>query len=263
MEGPILEGWSILSGWAQVTSRATLGLMVAANTFRNPGLTAKLATTLDHLSGGRAVLGLGGAWFEREHEAFGIDFGAGFGERLDRLDESAMLLRRLLDGELVTHDGPVYPMKEALVAPRPVQARLPIMIGGSGPKKTLRTLARYGDQWNVMGSLEKLKERDAILREHCAAIGRDQGEIERTTTVYMVVRDSREAARHVLSGQMAALGEPLDEPDLDFCGTPAGIADGLRSFVELGFRHIFVDTPAPYDLETIDRIGEVLDQLNG
>ena len=262
-EGPILEGWSILSGWAQVTSKATLGLMVSANTFRNPGLTAKLATTLDHLSGGRAVLGLGGAWFEREHEAFGIDFGAGFGERLDRLDESAMLLRRLLDGELVTHDGPVYPMKEALVTPRPVQARLPIMIGGSGPKKTLRTLARYGDQWNTMGSLEKLKESDGILREHCAAIGRDQAEIERTTTVFMVIRDSREAARQVLAGQMAALGEPLDEPDLAFCGTPVEIADSLRPLVDLGFRHIFVDTPAPYDLETIDRTGEVLEHLNG
>ena len=115
-EGPILEGWTILAAWAQVTERASLGLMVGANTFRNPGLTAKLATTLDHLSGGRAVLGIGGAWFEREHEAFGIDFGSGFGERLDRLDESVMLLRRLLDGETVTHDGPVYPMKDALVA---------------------------------------------------------------------------------------------------------------------------------------------------
>ncbi len=105
-EGPILEGWSILAGWSQVTERATLGLMVGANTFRNPGLTAKLATTLDHLSGGRAILGIGGAWFEREHEAFGIDFGSGFGERLDRLDESVMLLRRLLDGERVAeHDG--------------------------------------------------------------------------------------------------------------------------------------------------------------
>ena len=155
-EGPILEGWTILAGWSQVTERATLGLMVAANTFRNPGLTAKLATTLDHLSGGRAILGLGGAWFEREHEAFGIDFGSGFGERLDRLDEAAMLVRRLLDGETVTHDGPVYPMRDAIVAPRPVQVRLPIMIGGSGPKKTLRTLARYGDQWNSMGDLAEL-----------------------------------------------------------------------------------------------------------
>lgn len=85
MGGRLLEGWSILSGWAQVTSKATLGLMVGANTFRNPGLVAVPPTTLDHLSGGRAVLGLGGAWFEREHEAFGIDFGSGFGERLDRL----------------------------------------------------------------------------------------------------------------------------------------------------------------------------------
>jgi alkanesulfonate monooxygenase SsuD/methylene tetrahydromethanopterin reductase-like flavin-dependent oxidoreductase (luciferase family) len=262
-EGPILEGWSILSGWAQVTTKATLGLMVAANTFRNPGLTAKLATTLDHLSGGRAVLGLGGAWFEREHEAFGIDFGAGFGERLDRLDESAMLLRRLLDGELVTHDGPVYPMKEALVAPRPVQARLPIMIGGSGPKKTLRTLAKYGDQWNAMGLVDKLAERDAILREHCAAVGRDQSEIERTTTVDIVIRNTRDAALAVYKGRLAAHGEEFDETWNYFCGTPAAIADGLQPLVELGFRHIFVDTPAPYDLETIDRIGEVLEHLNG
>lgn len=262
-EGPILEGWSILSGWSQVTSKATLGLMVAANTFRNPGLTAKLATTLDRLSDGRAVLGIGGAWFEREHEAFGIDFGSGFGERLDRLDEAVMLLRRLLDGELVTHDGPVYPMKDALVAPRPVQARLPIMIGGSGPKKTLRTLARYGDQWNAMGTLEELRKHDAILRDHCAAVGRDEAEIERTTTVDLVIRGTREAAMSVYRGRLAATGETFDEDWNFFCGTPAEIADGLGPIVELGFRHVFVDMPAPYDAETLDRLGEVLEQLNG
>jgi alkanesulfonate monooxygenase SsuD/methylene tetrahydromethanopterin reductase-like flavin-dependent oxidoreductase (luciferase family) len=262
-QGPILEGWSILSGWAQVTERATLGLMVAANTFRNPGLTAKLATTLDQLSGGRAVLGIGGAWFEREHEAFGFDFGTGFGERLDRLDEAVMLLRRLLDGETVTHDGPVYPMRDALVAPRPVQPRLPIMIGGSGPKKTLRTLARYGDQWNGMGRLGKLRERDAILREHCAAIGRDHREIERTTTVDIVIRDTREAAMAAYRARMAITGETFDETWNFFLGTPEEIADGLRPLLELGFRHVFVESPAPYDVETIDRIGEVIERLNG
>ena len=262
-EGPILEGWSILSGWAQVTSKATLGLMVGANTFRNPGLTAKLATTLDHLSGGRAVLGIGGAWFEREHEAFGFDFGSGFGERLDRLDESVMLLRRLLDGERVTHDGPVYPMKDALVAPLPVQARLPIMIGGSGPKKTLRTLARYGDQWNAMGRPEKLAASDAILRDHCAAVGRDQAEIERTTTVDIVIRDTHDAALAAYKGRIAASGEEFDETWNFFCGTPAEIAEGLQPIIELGFRHIFVESPAPYDWETIDRIGELLAELNG
>jgi alkanesulfonate monooxygenase SsuD/methylene tetrahydromethanopterin reductase-like flavin-dependent oxidoreductase (luciferase family) len=262
-EGPILEGWSILAGWAQVTSRASLGLMVAANTFRNPGLTAKLATTLDHLSGGRAVLGIGGAWFEREHEAFGFDFGSGFGERLDRLDESVMLLRRLLDGERVTHEGPVYPMKDALVAPLPLQARLPIMIGGSGPKKTLRTLARYGDQWNAMGRPDKLAERDAILRDHCTAVGRDQAEIERTTTVDIVIRDTREAALAAYRGRLAANGEEYDETWNHFCGTPAQIAEGLGPILALGFRHVFIDMPAPYDLETIDRTGELLAVLNG
>ena len=94
-EQPILEGWSVLSALGPLTTRIRLGLMVGANTFRNPGLTAKLATTLDHVSGGRAVLGIGGAWFEREHDAFGIDFGTGFGDRLDRLDESVMVMRRL------------------------------------------------------------------------------------------------------------------------------------------------------------------------
>ena len=261
-EGPILEGWSILSGWSQVTERASLGLMVSANTFRNPGLTAKLATTLDHLSGGRAVLGIGGAWFEREHEGYGIDFGGGFGERLDRLDESVMLLRRLLDGETVTHDGPIYPMKDALVAPRPIQPHLPIMIGGSGPKKTLRTLARYGDQWNAMGSLDKLAASDAILRGHCGAIGRDHREIERTTTVDLIIRDTRAAAMAAYRGRLAAAGDGFDEGWNFFLGTPAEIADGLQPLLELGFRHIFLDMPAPYDLETIDRIGEVLELLN-
>jgi alkanesulfonate monooxygenase SsuD/methylene tetrahydromethanopterin reductase-like flavin-dependent oxidoreductase (luciferase family) len=261
-EGPILEGWSVLSGWSQVTERATLGLMVAANTFRNPGLTAKLATTLDHLSGGRAVLGLGGAWFAREHHAFGIDFGGGFGERLDRLDEAAMLVRRLLDGETVTHDGPVYPMREAVCAPRPVQVRLPIMIGGSGPKKTLRTLAQFGDQWNVMGGRAKLAERDAILREHCAAIGRDDAEIERTTTVDIVIRDTHEAGLAYYRARLAANGEEYDPEWNAFVGPPADVAEGLLPILELGFRHVLIDLPAPYDLETIGRIGELVELLN-
>ena len=261
-EGPILEGWSTLAGWAQVTDRATLGLMVGANTFRNPGLTAKLATTLDHLSAGRAILGIGGAWFEREHEGYGIDFGSGFGERLDRLDESVMLIRRLLDGETVSHDGPVYPMRDALVAPRPVQAHLPIMIGGSGPKKTLRTLARYGDQWNMNGLPDQLVESDRILREHCAAIGRDPDQIERSTTVDLVIRDTRDAAMAAYRGRMPTTGEEFDETWNFFLGTPEEIADGLRPILDLGFRHILIDAPAPYDLETIDRIGEVLALLN-
>src|SRR3712207_4707451 len=189
-EQPILEGWSTLAGWAVLTEHATLGLMVGANTFRNPGLRAKLATTLDHISGGRAVLGIGGAWFEREHDAYGIDFGSGFGERLDRPDEAVMLLRRLLDGERIAeHEGDAYRMRDALVEPRPVQPRLPILIGGSGPTKTLRTTARYADAWNTNGELEKVRGDVATLEARCSEVGRDPADIERTVSFPVLIRD--------------------------------------------------------------------------
>jgi alkanesulfonate monooxygenase SsuD/methylene tetrahydromethanopterin reductase-like flavin-dependent oxidoreductase (luciferase family) len=154
--------------------------MVGANTFRNPGLTAKLATTLDHVSDGRAVLGIGGAWFEREHDAFGIDFGATVGERLDRLDEAVMLIRRLLDGERFSHQGRFYVFEDALSEPRPVQRRLPILVGGSGPRKTLHTVALRADGWNTSGTLEEVEGRLAILGEHCSDVGRDLATIEKT-----------------------------------------------------------------------------------
>ena len=163
--------------------------MVGANTFRNPGLTAKLATTLDHISDGRAVLGIGGAWFEREHDAFGIDFGVGVGERLDRLDEAVGLIRRLLDGETVDHDGP--PTRCTTRSRRRGRSRphLPILIGGSGPKKTLRTVARYGDAWNTAGTLEEV----ARVTRSCASTARPSGAtrdtIERTVSFPIVIRD--------------------------------------------------------------------------
>src|SRR5205814_5617316 len=202
-EQPILEGWPTLAALAALTERVTLGLMVGANTFRNPGLTAKLATTLDHVSGGRAVLGIGGAWFEREHDAYGFDetWGSGFGERLDRLDESVMLLRCLLDGERIDeHVGRFYTMRDALCEPRPVQPRLPILIGGSGPKKTLRTTARYADAWNTSGTLDEVRQKVETLEAHCADVGRDPKEIERTISFPIVIRDDAKAAQKALDG---------------------------------------------------------------
>ena len=141
------------------------------------------------------MLGLGGGWFEREHEAFGIDFGTGFGERLDRLDEAAGLIRRLLDGETVTHDGRYYSMQGAVCEPRPVQARLPILIGGSGPTKTLRTTAAIADIWNGYGLPDRIAEASEVLRQRCEEIGRPFDEIERTVTIHGVVRDDPAAAR--------------------------------------------------------------------
>jgi F420-dependent oxidoreductase-like protein len=262
-EQPILEGWATLAALASVTDHSTLGLMVGANTFRNPGLTAKLATTLDHVSGGRAVLGIGGAWFGREHDAYGIDFGSGFGERLDRLDESVSLLRRLLDGERIAeHVGRFYRMHDALVEPRPVQAHLPILIGGSGPQKTLRTTARYADAWNTGGTVDQLRKKDATLRERCEEVGRNPDEIERTTSVWMTIRDDPKEARRVLAANAAVNGDTLaDDDDTAYLGSPDKIADELRPIVELGFRHVIVDAMAPYDAETLERLPEVRELL--
>jgi F420-dependent oxidoreductase-like protein len=258
--GPIFEGYMTLAGWAGVTSRATLGLMVGANTFRNPALTVKVVTTLDHMSDGRAVLGIGGAWFEREHAAFGIEFGSGFGERLDWLDEAVELMRDMLREETATARGPRYQAKDVRNDPRPLQARLPILIGGSGEQKTLRTVARYADAWNTHPPFEFARHKEEVLRRHCEDVGRDESEIERTLGLGLVViRDDIDAARRVDAEFRRHHPGYDDEGRL---GTPAEIADWLGPYVRLGFRHIFYDVPAPFDEETLERfIGEVKPML--
>ena len=202
---PIFEGWSLLNAWARETEQTRLGLLVGANTFRNPGLVAKSAATLDHISDGRAILGIGGAWMELEHTAHGIDFGTGFGQRLDWLDESVGAMRRLLDGESVTSEpGGHYAFEDLRHNPPPVQERLPIMIGGSGEKKTLRTVARYADMWNAMGPIDVMTHKIEVLQGHCDAVGRDIAEIEFTLGVKVTIRDTEAEAIRVWKAAMAA-----------------------------------------------------------
>ena len=260
---PIFEGWTLLAGLAGITSRVRLGLMVGANTFRNPGLTTKLATTLDHVSNGRAVLGIGGAWFDREHEAFGIDFGKSPGERLDWLGEAVPLMRRLLDGETVTHDGPRYRMVDALCEPRPIQGHLPILIGGSGPRKTLPIAARHGDAWNTSGELDEVKTSLETLAGHCADAGRDLAKIELTVSFPTIIRDRVEDAQAARAAQLAHNGMENLGGVPTLTGSPAAIVEALRPYLALGFSTVIVRMPAPFDRETIDRLPEVLELLRG
>ncbi len=253
---PVFEGWSVLAALAPITTRVRLGLMVGANTFRNPGLTAKLATTLDHLSGGRAVLGIGAAWFEREHEAFGIDFGRSPGERIARLEEALGLLRRLLDGETVTHEGRFYTMHEALCAPRPIQARLPILVGASGRTKSIPLTGRIADGWNSSGTVEDMEARLAILEAAARETGRDPAAIERTVSFQMVIRDDREAAEAAFAALLAHNGAAAG-PGVTLLGPPEAVAETLRPYVALGFGTVIVRLPAPYDVETLERMREV------
>jgi len=255
------EAWSTLAAVAAITASVRLGLLVAANTFRNPGLTAKLATTVDHISGGRAILGIGSGWFELEHRAYGIEYGSGFGERLDRLAESVGVIRRLLDGERFTHHGRFYQLRDALVAPRPIQPHLPILIGGSGPEKTLRIVARRADLWNLYGTPASIAASDAILRERCLEVGRDQAEIERTVNLNVVVRSSREEAERVWASY-AAEHRPRDgEGRTVLGGTVDEVAGAMVEYARIGFRHPILIFRAPWDLETIGALGAIRDAV--
>jgi alkanesulfonate monooxygenase SsuD/methylene tetrahydromethanopterin reductase-like flavin-dependent oxidoreductase (luciferase family) len=260
-EQPILEGWSVLAALGPITTRVRLGLMVGANTFRNPGVTTKLATTLDHVSSGRAVVGIGAAWFEREHDAFGIDFGASPGERIGWLDEAVMLMRRLFDGERVDHDGPRYTMRDALCEPRPVQAHLPILIGGSGRRKTLRVVAERADAWNTSGSHEQVADAFQALEQHCADVGRDPRTIEKTVSFHIILRDSAAAADARTRELLDANGVGVDDFGGYVAGTPAEVAGILRPYRDMGFETFIVRMPAPFDHETIERMPEVAELL--
>jgi alkanesulfonate monooxygenase SsuD/methylene tetrahydromethanopterin reductase-like flavin-dependent oxidoreductase (luciferase family) len=254
---PRLEGWTALAALAPLTSRVRLGHLVSAVTFRNLGVIAKMATTLDHVSGGRFVLGLGGGWHAREHAAFGIDFGSGHGERLDRLDEAAALLRRLLDGETVTHAGRFYALDRAVCAPRPLQPHLPILVGGTGRTKTLRTVARVADTWNACAMPEELLELSGVLAEHGAAAGRDVRSIERQVYLNVVIRPSRAAASEAWRAVVAMHAPLPEESALHAAGTPAEVAADIRRWLDAGVDEIVAVFRPPWDRATIERLPEV------
>jgi alkanesulfonate monooxygenase SsuD/methylene tetrahydromethanopterin reductase-like flavin-dependent oxidoreductase (luciferase family) len=265
---PIFEGWTALGALAKITPRVRLGLLVGANTFRNPGLVAKQATTLDHISDGRAILGIGGAWFELEHTAHGIEFGASPGERLTWLDEAVGAMRSALDGEPVTSppDGH-YAFDDLRQQPLPLQEHMPIMIGGSGERKTLRTVAKYADQWNAMGSVEKLRHKNEVLRRHCDEVGRDESEILRTAGCKPIIRDTEGEARRLWEAQMEHNRTPMSDvldDDTFWVGTPEQVAEKMIERREIGFSTFLAEMAAPYDDETLARwIGEVKPMVDG
>ena len=259
---PIFEGYTALAAIAASTSRIRLGLFVGANTFRNPALAVKAITTIDHISGGRAVLGIGGAWFELEHRAFGLDFGSGFGQRLDWLAEAVPAMRALLDGETVTSaPGGRYAFDGLRIDPPPLQARLPIMIGGAGERKTLRIVAEHADIWNAFGTPEVLAHKDAVLRAHCADVGRDQAAIERTVGCKITIRSTEAEAERVRRAMLAHNRTSLESVEGDetfWTGTPEQIAETMVAYRRIGFHTFIVELAAPYDDETMETLVRVV-----
>jgi F420-dependent oxidoreductase-like protein len=181
---PMFEAYSVLGALAVVTSSAALFSLVSPVTLRAPGLLAKAVTTLDVISGGRAVLGVGAGWDVAEHEAYGIDF-PGLGERFDRLDEELAICRALLRTERASYTGKFYAVKDAYNSPRPVRGSIPVLVAGGGEKRTLDLVARYGDACNVVArEPAEVRHKFDVLARHCERIGRDPAEVTRTVFAF-------------------------------------------------------------------------------
>jgi alkanesulfonate monooxygenase SsuD/methylene tetrahydromethanopterin reductase-like flavin-dependent oxidoreductase (luciferase family) len=251
--GPMFEGYLSLAGWAAATTRIRMGLMVGANPFRNPALTAKMVTQLDHMSGGRMICGIGAAWNDEEHHDFGLEFGASPGERLRWLEEAVLIMRGMFDGTEPSGSGR-YSAHEVRNDPPPVQAHLPILVGGGGERVTLRIVARLADACNLGGGFERVAHKEQVLLQRCAEVGRDPAEIERTVGLgIVVIRDSHAEAERVLHEIADHNGGARTWPNQAF-GTPEEVADMLRPYLGIGYRHLIAGFPSPYDRESMERL---------
>ncbi|GAA2096714.1 LLM class F420-dependent oxidoreductase [Microlunatus panaciterrae] len=255
-DATMFEGIAGTAALAASTQQVRIGLLVGSNTFRNPAILAKSITTIDHVSNGRALLGLGGGWHAREHEAWGVEFGRSPGQRLDWLDEALSIIRPLLAGETVTHADGRYRTDRLILSPQPVQQRLPIMVGGVGERKTLRTVARYADIWNAQASLDEAPHKLEVLRRHCLEAGRDLADIELSVDSGPMIRDTLDEARAAMASIAKANGTRPPDPDSSFhwVGTVDQVVERLCRYVDLGFTTVTCSLQPPYDAETLTRL---------
>ena len=257
-EDPMLEGWSVLNALARETKAVKLATQVSGITYRNPALVAKMATTLDVISGGRAVLGLGAAWNEEEHIAFGYDFPS-VKERMDRLDEGLAIARAMFRGQNPTLDGRYYRVHHVVNSPPPVQPGGPrIMVGGGGEQRTLRIAAKYADitHWFPLG-LEVLKHKDELLKRYCQEIGRDPSTIERAMNAPVVITGD-EARRQQLLQRI-----PEERRAFIQFGAGEEAADQLRPYLDVGFTGFTFNNNLYATPEAIAEVGEVLRLIGG
>jgi len=254
---PILEAYTLLGALAARTERVQLGTLVTGVTYRNPALLAKMITTLDVISHGRAVLGIGAAWYEPEHDGYGFAFPADR-ERLDRLEEAVQICRALLRDERPTFTGRFYSTSDARNVPKPVQAGgPPIMIGGSGEKRTLKLVAQYADMCNVTGSAHTIRHKLDVLHGHCETVGRDPAEVTTTRLGTLVLAPDDDEAARVRSFLHGVAGDEYDERFT--VGTDDDILRDLEPLVATGLDCLIFNMPLS-DPETVRRAGELLNK---
>ncbi len=252
--GPMFEAWELLAAWGALTTRVRLGTLVTGNTYRHPPVLAKMVATLDHITSGRAMLGLGAAWHEGEHAMYGLRFPT-TGGRLARMDEAARVLRLLLDEPVASFTGKHYVLTDAVAEPKPVQKRLPILIGGGGEQKTLRTVARYADYWHGHGTPEVIRHKLDVLARHCADIGRDVTEITPLTSVRpdLVLRDTVGDVEAQLE-RVRARSRDSEPVQMNPIHTVDALVERCAALWQAGARGFILYFKAPFDHETIERI---------
>jgi F420-dependent oxidoreductase-like protein len=257
---PMFECYSMLSALAQHTEKVRLSALVTGNTYRNPTLLAKTVTTLDHVSHGRATLGIGAGWFEKEHDDLGFEFGS-FGERFEKLEEALQMIVPMLRGERPTLRGKYYTATEAANSPAPV-SRIPIMIGGQGEKKTLRMVAQYADESNLTGTVKDIPRKLEVLAEHCERLGRDRSELVVTKLLMVAVAPTLEE----LEADLAATAEVKGWNDTVMemvrkalvYGDADTVGEHIARAVAMGIDGVTVDLPINgHNLERVQLLGKV------
>ena len=270
MAGSQFDAWTVLAALATVTDRTTLGTLVTCNNFRNPALLAKIVTTVDHISGGRAALGIGAGWYETEHVAFGWPFPSAR-ERLDRLEEAVQVVRKVWTEERPTFAGHHYTLDfdastangslpeagaDAAIGPRPIQRpHPPIIVGGSGERRTLRIVAEHADGWNVSGTPAFVAQRSEVLARHCDEVGRDPSTIARSAYAQVIIDDSRERVDKLVHRRAELTGATVDEVrERVLAGSPDEILQQLEAYANVGIEHFMFQVGPPFRPAIIEKI---------
>lgn len=244
--GDTIECWSVMAALAAAVPRVRLGTLVCGNTYRHPAVLANIAAAVDNISGGRLLLGLGAGWQENEHRAYGIDFFT-TKERLERLEEACQVVRGLLDDERATFEGRYYRLDDAPNEPKPVQQKLPLLIGGGGEKVTMRIAATYADEWNVWGTPELLRQKGEVLARHCERVGRDPAAIAHSAQALLFLSEDT-AFLDKMRGR--DIGRPV------IVGTPAEVIDIVAAYADAGVHELIIPD---FTMNTWERKQDALD----
>ena len=256
---PMLEGYAILSGLAARTKKVRLGTLVTGVTYRNPAFLAKETTTLDIISSGRAILGLGAAWNEDEHRGYGYEFPP-VGERISRLEEALQICRAMFREESASFNGRYYRVEGALNFPRPIQPNgPPIMVGGGGEQRTLKLVAQYADMCNIFGDLATVRHKMEVLQRHCESVGRDPNTILKTRLGSLLIRHTDAEAEKAFEQILNISGINKDWARAGFTvGGPDTVVERVEQLLDAGLDGVIFNMPRMEIPEFIDLAGKTL-----